>query len=1277
MSPPAVMPPLATLLPVQTHRLFVQTCSVDEDSYDDDGGGAFMQLAASVGLAGATGGGRAESEAAPCSCHAQVLEATGASSALLRQAVVSKAPGVHRPERAESYAPKSLAADAAGVCSACGRALGGTQGGADVYSLDATGPDTTFAVVPLAYGQGTMGVLWIAFASAPPAPAQAQGPATAAPSPDGPTASPGSSKAAPALPALLGSLAALQHLAISASMALAAGADDPMHLRWLAGSLRRLHASASLAELVGVLCGTLAHYVRRRFLLEVAAQAALAPGANAKVAFMLRGEGAHGPSRCNSRAFLRFASVASNSNLDMLTGARASTVASPNRFDLLARGYNSSATPPPAHPGTPSTGPAGRGPVRQKSNLGEPFRAERAAAAVAASACVTEGGRPFARPPSHSQTPAVGPRDVYLLDGSSTLEDLRATGFLAPGTAPTGPSLSARPFRLSNTLLQAMMGQPGSLATGASVAAASASPFLTYGLPAPSVEGGVLAGLCVRDCARHVQDERQPSRDVMMLGSGGAQSLVLVGMEAGEGAVLGVYLAFPTPTTAPLLEVVREGCSALLAKVLASHVRSRLRSPELASEWETLLAGVPGAYVSVSRSNRKPSSDRYRVAPPLVNHSTDGLHGQPPAVAVAASRSEGPEPLDKAGAATLPDRSASAGGQAVKAGSTPSKASSANDSGCGGTPATPGPAGEEVRSPESAAQGAPKVSGPGPRDIAGSKNTSGSKGLASKECPAAATTAAARARPVRDMLFGASKLLTSASSATSASLLMSSQPNHLQPAAEDATGSDEEEDDGWMASATNTNAAPTILTVHDLEDTYESWGMRAQMGALVESIMSTTLRSNDANATGDGLAFPDHASRATEGLEELQLSAVLGQGASGVVLQGTLGCAPVAVKLIEMPDADPKTQDTAQATLPDGSLDSWVAATRGAGTHEPPPDTETRARRDLLRNAMEVAVMRSVCHVNILQALGFYDNVVMERHEGQQGTISLRRVHKRDAPAHQAGSKGGVPTTSPICTAIVMELCDRGSLAELLHNRSFPALPAPPPHPTAAGVLTAGAAMQYARYWKGVYMTLLEVALALRYLHARRLVHRDLKPGNVLLRSNPGDTRGWTCKLADFGFALVLDQLPEEPPKPRQEEEDLGGLASGLRLGLRNGSSSGNPTRGWFTVQQQPGGTVTHMAPEAFRKGARIDASVDVFSFGVIMWELVCGRGRRPYRELALEDIQAAVVSGARPAFPASDTIPRAFRQLATLCWSAQPQQRPSAAELVTVVKGMLAAVKS
>jgi serine/threonine protein kinase len=52
---------------------------------------------------------------------------------------------------------------------------------------------------------------------------------------------------------------------------------------------------------------------------------------------------------------------------------------------------------------------------------------------------------------------------------------------------------------------------------------------------------------------------------------------------------------------------------------------------------------------------------------------------------------------------------------------------------------------------------------------------------------------------------------------------------------------------------------------------------------------------------------------------------------------------------------------------------------------------------------------------------------------------------------------------------------------------------------------------------QGIYATLLEVALALRHLHAQNLLHRDLKPANLLLKSNPNDPRGWNAKLADFG----------------------------------------------------------------------------------------------------------------------------------------------------------------
>ena len=175
---------------------------------------------------------------------------------------------------------------------------------------------------------------------------------------------------------------------------------------------------------------------------------------------------------------------------------------------------------------------------------------------------------------------ASGYRDVFLLDSTPARSAL-STGPASLGVLPPTPTLSARPFKLSNTLLQ------GLLAGGA-----GRQP---YG-------GGVLGGAVVRDCARHVTDERQPSRDVMMLSGGGAQSLALLGLEAGaEGAVLALYLAFPTPTPRQLLEALQASCGALLSRVLGPQLRQRLRGPELGAEWETLLAGVPGAYVSVSR----------------------------------------------------------------------------------------------------------------------------------------------------------------------------------------------------------------------------------------------------------------------------------------------------------------------------------------------------------------------------------------------------------------------------------------------------------------------------------------------------------------------------------------------------------------------------------------------------------------------------------------------------------------------------------------------------
>ncbi|GFR41862.1 hypothetical protein Agub_g2643 [Astrephomene gubernaculifera] len=343
-----------------------------------------------------------------------------------------------------------------------------------------------------------------------------------------------------------------------------------------------------------------------------------------------------------------------------------------------------------------------------------------------------------------------------------------------------------------------------------------------------------------------------------------------------------------------------------------------------------------------------------------------------------------------------------------------------------------------------------------------------------------------------------------------------------------------------------------------------------------------------------------------------------------------------------------------------------------------------QARRDMLRNAMELAVMRSISHVNIATVYAVYDNVILERlkREGGGTAYALRRQGPQDM---QLGSK-------PVFVALCMELCDSGSLASKLEERSFPRLlPAPPP-PSAsispsvmqfggagAAGLQGGPVSRSGRVLDmvGIYLTVLEVACALRYLHARRLLHRDIKSANILLKASPTDPRGWTCKLADFGSAIVLDQF--QPPEDMEEEEGAGGHA-GPEAGVAGGPGAGGgggggPGGRWFAVQEQSWGTITHMSPESMDNNSRVDASSDIFALGIVMWEIASGRGYRPYKELAPEQIGAAVRGGLRPAF--TSDVPQAYRSLAQQCWAAEPHRRPSAVELVAAVKAQLSLLQA
>jgi serine/threonine protein kinase len=136
-----------------------------------------------------------------------------------------------------------------------------------------------------------------------------------------------------------------------------------------------------------------------------------------------------------------------------------------------------------------------------------------------------------------------------------------------------------------------------------------------------------------------------------------------------------------------------------------------------------------------------------------------------------------------------------------------------------------------------------------------------------------------------------------------------------------------------------------------------------------------------------------------------------------------------------------------------------------------------------------------------------------------------------------------------------------------------------------------------------------QLASALSAAHAKRVVHRDLKPGNVHF------TTDGSVKILDFGIANA----------PRMATTMAG------RRAVRPASLQ--PTgRG-----MQPG-TPPYMSPEQLM-GRDVDERSDIDSLGVVLFELATGR--RPYRELEAAELVVALAGGRQRADAVDPRVPR------------------------------------
>ncbi|XP_015897943.3 protein kinase and PP2C-like domain-containing protein [Ziziphus jujuba] len=176
------------------------------------------------------------------------------------------------------------------------------------------------------------------------------------------------------------------------------------------------------------------------------------------------------------------------------------------------------------------------------------------------------------------------------------------------------------------------------------------------------------------------------------------------------------------------------------------------------------------------------------------------------------------------------------------------------------------------------------------------------------------------------------------------------------------------------------------------------------------------------------------------------------------------------------------------------------------------------------------------------------------------------------------------------------------------------------------------------------------LAKALQYLHNLGILHRDVKPANILL------DKDLHPHLTDFGLA--------------EHKEDI------RKVSIETWRSSGKPTGGFHKKNMV--GTLIYMAPEILKKEVHTEKS-DVYSFGVSINEVLTGVV--PYTDLRAEaqahtvlemsyteqQLTAAVVSdGLRPALadPKSD-VPSTLLSLIQRCWDATSQNRPSFSDII------------
>ncbi|XP_077580356.1 receptor-interacting serine/threonine-protein kinase 1 [Stigmatopora nigra] len=160
---------------------------------------------------------------------------------------------------------------------------------------------------------------------------------------------------------------------------------------------------------------------------------------------------------------------------------------------------------------------------------------------------------------------------------------------------------------------------------------------------------------------------------------------------------------------------------------------------------------------------------------------------------------------------------------------------------------------------------------------------------------------------------------------------------------------------------------------------------------------------------------------------------------------------------------------------------------------------------------------------------------------------------------------------------------------------------------------------------------ILEILEGMVYLTDRKVIHKDIKPENILI------DKDFHIKIADLGLATckTWSKLTKEESQKKSRMQ--------------------------LPIKTRAAGTLSYMAPEHLESiHAASTEKSDVYSFGIVVWVIVTGK--EPYANARNEDqISLCVRSGNRPAMDLiPDDMPKEITDLMEICWAQKPLTRPT-----------------